>query len=257
MIYPMKGSIMKKMRETKFGIALGIAVLLFVWTSPVQATTFNLSTLNVNPTGNHGYYTGTGGTGTYVFSSAGVQQNPWTQSLGNPDQASINFSVPTMGNNGGKIYMTAGALFPIPTGQTLGAGQTGYSGDYNLGSFPLYFAFSNPTYDNNCGFNCNTITQRPVTLNSLWVTGGTGATITGYSDLGHTVLYTMVITGSGLQQIILNWTGVEEVSISGSGFYVNDIEVNDPIAAVPEPASMLLLGFGLAGAAFARKKFRK
>ena len=82
-----------------------------------------------------------------------------------------------MGNNGSKIYMNAGALFPIPTGQTLGQNQSGYSGDYSTGSFPLYFANSNPTYDLNCGFNCNTITQVPVTMNSLYITGGTGATL--------------------------------------------------------------------------------
>ena len=250
-------------KSAKFSIVLAMVAVLAIWAAPVQATTFNLSTLNDYTTGSgrnavdHGYYTGVGGTGTLIFNKNLAEQNPWTQSLGNPDQASINFTVPTMGNNGGLIYMSAGGPFPIPAGQVLGTGQSGYSGDYNYGNFPLYFAFSNPTYDNNCGFNCNTITQRPVTLNSLWVTGGTGATITGYSDLGHTVLYTMVITGSGLQQIMLNWTGVEEVSIDGQGFYVNDIEVNDPIPSVPEPATMLLLGLGLAGVAVARKKFRR
>jgi PEP-CTERM motif len=252
-----------KKNPAKFGIVLALAAVLAIWSMPVQATTFNLSTLNDYTTGSgrsavdHGYYTGVGGTGTYIFSKTLAQQNPWTQSLGNADQASINFTVPTMGNNGGKIYMSAGALFPIPAGQSLGTGQSGYSGDYNLGSFPLYFAFSNPTYDNNCGFNCNTITQRPVTVNSLWTTDGTGATITGYSDLGQTAIYSMVITGSGLQQIILNWTGVEEISISGGSFYINDIEVNDPIPSVPEPATMMLLGLGLAGVAVARKKFQK
>lgn len=252
-----------KKKSAKFGIVLAIAAVLAIWSVPVQATTFNLSTLNDYTTGSgrsavdHGYYTGLNGTGTYVFSNKLVQQNPWTQSLGNPDQASINFTVPTMGNNGGKIYMSAGALFPIPSGQVLGAGQSGYSGDYNMGNFPLYFAFSNPTYDNNCGFNCNTITQKPVTVNSIWTTDGAGATITGYSDLGQTVIYSMVITGSGLQQIILNWTGVEEISISGGSFYINDIEVNDPIPSVPEPATMLLLGLGMAGVAIARKKFQK
>jgi len=220
---------------------------------PAYATTFNLSTLNDYITGsgrstvNHGYFTGPNGTGTEIFNSAGNQLAPWTQSLGNPDQASINFSVPTMGNNGSKIYMSAGALFPIPTGQVLGQNQSGYSGDYNTGSFPLYFAFSNPTYDVNCGFNCQTITQVPVTVNSLWTTGGTGSTITGYSDLGHTVVDTMVITGSGLQQITLNWTGIEEISISGGSYYINDIEVNDPVAAVPELATWLMTVAGFLG----------
>ncbi len=224
------------------GTALAIAAAV-AWCNPASATTFDLSTLNYKS--GSGYYTGINGTGTKIFSTTGVQVNPWTQSLGNPDQASLNFTVPTMGNNGGKIYMSAGAFFPIPTGQTLGQGQSGYSGDYNLGNFPLYFAFSNPTYDVNCGFNCQTITQVPVTVNSIWTTDGSGATITGYSDLGHTVVDTTTISGTGLQQIMLNWTGIEEIAISGGGFYINDIEVNDPIPAIPEISAwaMLLLGF--------------
>ena len=247
----------------KSAVALAmVAAALFA--SQASATTFDLATLNDYITGsgrstvNHGYFTGLNGTGNEIFNSVGTQLMPWTQSLGNADQASLNFTVPTMGNNAGKIYMSAGALFPIPIGQTLGQNQSGYSGDYNLGNgFPLYFAFSNPTYDVNCGFNCQTITQVPVTVNSLYVTGGAGATITGYSDLGHTVIDTMTITGSGLQQITLNWTGIEEIAINGSSYYVNDIEVNDPIAgSVPEPSTwaMMLLGFFCIGFMAYRQK---
>ncbi len=234
-------------------LLLGIALASLTWTA--NATTFDFSTLNDYQTGSgrqttdHGDYTGINGTGTYVFNSAGVQQNPWTQSLGNSDQASINFSVPGMGNNSGKIYMSAGAMFPIPTGQTLGQNQSGYSGDYSTSSgYPLYFAFSNPTYDTNCGFNCQTITAAPVTMDSLYFTGGASATITGYSDLGHTVIDTKTVTvpGGSPQQIVLDWTGIEEIAISGSGYYVNDIEVNDPFSSpVPEPASLVLFGSGL------------
>jgi hypothetical protein len=239
-------------------VALGTALAVtaaVAWCNPASATTFDLATLNDYITGsgrqlvNHGYFTGINGTGTEIFNSAGNQLNPWTQSLGNPDQASLNFTVPTMGNNAGKIYMSAGALFPVPTGQVVGQNQSGYSGDYNLGNgFPLYFAFSNPTYDNPCGFNCNTITQVPVAVNSLWTTDGAGSTITGYSDLGHTVVDTTTITGTGLQQITLNWTGIEEIAISGGGYYINDIEVNDPIApAVAEPSTWAMLVLGFAG----------
>jgi len=247
-------------------LLLGIALASSM--SAANATTFNLSTLNDYKTGSgrqitdHGDYTGINGTGTYVFNSAGVQQNPWTQSLGNPDQASINFIVPTMGNNAGKIYMSAGALFPIPTGQVLGQNQSGYSGDYNLGNgFPLYFAFSNPTYDKNCGFNCQTITPVPVTMDSLYLTAGATATITGYSDLGHTAIDTKTVTvpgspGGSPQEIVLDWTGIEEIAISGGGYYVNDIEVNDPISSpMPEPASVTLVGSGLiALAGLAKRK---
>ena len=242
----------------KCAVALAMAAAA-LFASPAEATTFNLSTLDGVQLGSrspgyyYNYYTGTNGTGTEIFGQSSYgsplnQINPWTQGTG-AGQASINFFVPGMGNNSGKIYMSAGALFPIPAGQTLGQNQSGYSGDYNTGNgFPLWFAFSNPTYDVNCGFNCNTITQVPVTMNSLYITGGTGATITGYSDLGHTAVDTMVITGSGLQQITLNWTGIEEIAISGGSYYVNDIEVNDPIApAVPELSTWAMLVLGFAG----------
>jgi hypothetical protein len=235
-------------------VALGTALVVtaaVAWCNPASATTFNLSTLNDYIVGsgrsaiNEGYFTGLNGTGTKVFSAAGVQLAPWTQSLGNPDQTSLNFSVPTMGNNGGKIYMSAGALFPIPTGQTLGQNQSGYSGDFNLGNFPLYFAFSNPTYDVNCGFNCQTITQVPAFVDSLYVTAG--ATITGYSDLGLTAIDTMTVTGTGLQQVTLDWAGIEEIAITGGG-YINDIQVNEPVvASVPELSTWAMMVLGFAG----------
>jgi hypothetical protein len=246
------GNAFKPPRVSLVALGTALAVTAAVaWCNPASATTFDLATLNDYQTGSgrqvvdKGYFTGLNGTGTEIFNPSLNEQAPWTQSLGNPDQASLNFTVPGMGNNGGKIYMSAGALFPIPTGQVLGQHQSGYSGDYNLGNYPLYFAFSNPTYDVNCGFNCQTITQVPVTVNSIWTTDGSGATITGYSDLGHTVVDTTTISGTGLHQITLNWTGIEEIAISGGGFYINDIEVNDPIPAIPEISTwaMLLLAF--------------
>ena len=235
-------------------LLVGLAVALLP--SLASATTFNLATLNdyVTGTGNRRtnvWYDGTNTTGTLIFNKNVAQQSPWTQALGLPDQASINFAVPGMGNNSGKVYMSAGALFPIPTGQALGLNQSGYSGDFSqYNGFPLYFAFSNPTYDGVGG----TITPASVTLNSLYLTGGAVTTITGYSDLGQTAKYTESVTvpGTGAdspQKIVLNWTGVEYVSLSGAGFYVNDIQVNDP---VPEPATLSLLALG--GLAMLRRK---
>jgi hypothetical protein len=226
---------------------------------PASAATFNLATLNDYLTGsgrnlvNHGYYTGLNGSGSLIFDGTHLAElMPWTEGTGTT-QASINFTVPTMGNNASKIYMTAGDLFPIPAGQVLGQNQSGYSGDYALSNgFPLYFAFSNPTYDHNCGFNCNTITPIQVTLDSFYISGNAnGLTVTGYSDLGHTAIDSIGLSGTGLQKFTFDWTGVDYIAITGgSGYYLNDIQVNEAIASpVPEPSTWVMMGIGLLGLA--------
>jgi hypothetical protein len=263
----------------KCAVALAMAATA-LGGSAAGAVTFDISTLDGYTTGsgrqtvNHGWYTGTNGSGTLVFSAANNQQNPWTMGTG-AGQASIDFSIPTQGNNSSKIYVPTGApSFPLPTGQTLGAGNNYGTGDYATNSsYPLYFAFSNPTYDVNCGFNCQTITPVAVTLNSFYVADvpAGGFRVLGYNGLpnqggtlipGDNFVYTQAI-GSTPIQITLNWTGVDYVDIVGvssgtcfagyactSGFYLNDIAVNDPVSAVPEPSTWAMLILGFAGIGF-------
>jgi hypothetical protein len=266
-----------KHRVSSLAVALAMMATALL-ASPAGAVTFDISTLDEYSTGsgrqvvNHGWYTGTNGTGTYVFSPTNNQQNPWTMGTGS-GQASLNFSIPGQGNNSSKIYIGAGANFPVPTGQAVGVGNSAYSGDYALyGTFPQYFAFSNPTYDNPCGFNCNTITPVAVTLNSFYISGiGTG----GFRVLGYNGLPNQggtLITGDNLAfypsttgptQIPLNWTGVDYVAIVGvatgscfagyactGSFYTNDIEVNDPVPSVPELSTWAMVVVGFAGVGF-------
>lgn len=230
---------------------------------PALATTFDISTLNTGTYRQRGFtyyyaaYQGPVNVGSPIISTSGYQVNPWTQGAG-AEAATLELSgFGGQGNNGSKIYYTAGGLFPIPAGQTLGTSMNGYSGDYATGSFPLYFDFSNPAGT----------AAAAVVLNSLYISSApsAGFTILGYSDLGHTLVDTYTTTanlGISPTKITLDWKGIEYVDIvansagtcwaghaCASGFYVNDIEVNDPLpGGVPEPATwaMLLLGvFGL------------
>jgi hypothetical protein len=84
-------------------------------------------------------------------------------------------------------------------------------------------------------------------MNSFYIAGASGITVNGYSDLGTTLIDSMVIpSSSGVEQITLDWAGIEQLSFTGgSGFYVNDIEVNDPVSTTPLPAALPLFATSL------------
>jgi len=91
-------------------------------------------------------------------------------------------------------------------------------------------------------------------------------TLQGY--LGGILVYSAIlnVTGNTFATFTENWKNVDTVEIVstaglpvnwGSGaLYMDNIEINDPITApVPEPATMLLFGTGIAGlAAVGRRK---
>lgn len=229
---------------------------------PAQAVTFDLATLNGTRSScgrscySYSWYDSV--LGTYIFNNSGAQQNPWTEGTG-AGAASLEFFIPGQGNNSGKVYISSGSpSFPLPTGQTVGAlnsVNSGYFSQYD--GFPLYFGFSNSSGS----------TLMSVVLNSLYIASApsTGFTVLGYSGLpnqGGNLLdsFTMISPNTTLQEVTLNWTDIEYVAVVGSssgtclggfscanGFYVNDIEVNDPLPALPEPATIALMGFGLLG----------
>jgi hypothetical protein len=259
-------SMSTRMRRIVTGAAMTTAAVIALGMTEAQATTFDISTLNTSTYRIRGftYYNPAYQGSVEIISASGYQVNPWTQGA-DGGAATLELSgFGGQGNNGSKIYYTAGGNFPIPAGQTLGANMNGYSGDYATGSFPLYFDFSDPTGT----------TAAAVTLNSLYISSApsTGFTILGYSDLGHTLVDTYTTTanlGISPTQVTLDWTGIEYVDIvastpgtcwagyaCASGFYVNDIEVNDPLPAVPEPMTISLLETGLIGLGIAVRRRR-
>lgn len=238
------------------GALAGAFSALSVSVAPAAAVTFDLSELDLTQFGSRSatYYqawTGPNSTGTEVFAQSGAgrpfgQVNGWTLGSGS-GQATLYEQGQGRGNNGfSQVYMpTGGPAFPIPAGQTIGQNNTQYTGFYaGNGSFTPYLWFGNP------GSTLVTpAAGSPVFVDSLYVAvhSSQSVTIYGYADLGQTLIAGDVFTiqggSAGVQQVILNWAGVEQLSfVGGSGIYVNDIQVND-LVAVPVP----VVGAGLPG----------
>jgi hypothetical protein len=255
------------------------AVVTALLGTPAVAVTFDISTLNVNAV--------TGPrpphfpicpctdpvSGTLIFNSSNSQSAyGWSEGTGS-GAATIYFMGGNRGNNSGRIEIpTGGGNFSLPgtngvpalsgTETQQGNNNTHFTGYSALvGPYPLYFWFGAPGTFSSIG------TPGPATLNSLYIAAGasTNLTILGYngpSNSGGTVIDTMPVSISGVQQVVLNWTGVTEVDIVGTGtgncdgygcaggFTVNDIEVNDPVAAVPELSTWAMMVVGFLGVGF-------
>ena len=218
------------------------STMLFALGTSAGAVTFDLSTLNVNGLSGRAHVCPCSDpvSGTTIIGSSYGESNPWTEGTGGT-AATINFMGGTRGNNAGKFYVPSGApQFPIPTGYQQGSNNTqgtGYFAQSN--GFPLYFWFSAAG---------NSATGVPVYLDSFYIADATNITVTGYSDYGVTPIPgdTMTIPNVSFtpELVTLNWAGVEQLSFTGgSGFYVNDIQVNENIAPAPGP----IAGAGLPG----------
>jgi hypothetical protein len=102
------------------------------------------------------------------------------------------------------------------------------------------------------------------TFNSFQLWGSGNITIQGENNLNPVAgdLITLSLTSTPTLYTF-NWTGIDTVDFisglnGGDQIFMDNVTINEATAAVPEPATMLLLGSGLLGlAGYGRKKFTK
>lgn len=93
-------------------------------------------------------------------------------------------------------------------------------------------------------------------VQDLWLNGWQGNSVNGSVSgyLGGNLVSTVNVSfSSPWQQSVLNFAGIDQLTVSGDNlFLVDDIRVDS--ASVSEPASLLMMGLGLLGLGFARKR---
>jgi hypothetical protein len=237
------------------GCVLAIAAALAVWSAPAQAITFGFDDMYYLSSGKAFSSVFPGATGT--TSSAGVYQETQDAAHG----GIIITKLSTSGVPGEFVQNTSlsNGLYLIGWTQSLNSGQQ-VDNVFNINSTNPYFQYKT----GDTGGFLSTGTTTAFTFNSFQLKGGGTYTFVGEDQNGHQIgtdTRTVTLTSS-FQTFTENWQNVYTiyftVSPGGSaGLYMDSVEINDPVPAVPIPPTALLLGTGLLGLVVLRPRRKK
>jgi hypothetical protein len=242
---------MKGKSLAKIGMAFVIAAAVMIWCVPAKAYTFGFDDMYLVKSGNA--FPGT----SVTVSSSGIYQETQDATHGGviiTKLAGLTTSVPgefvqnTTPNASSELQLYG-------WGQSLNYGQkvdTVYNLQDTANGAVLYFRYAVGG------------TAQPFTFNGFdlkTVVGSVNATFEALDASNHILDTATVTLSSGFTTFSENWTNVYEIQFTAPGgtanVYMDNVEINDPVPSVPEPATLLLLGFGLVGLAASRRKFKK